>query len=614
MNKLTQKKSVKKKSPPWAVWGSLSSCLVLAMLIFAGCAGAADYIAKGKESTSLVDAEYYYLKAMVLEPNNAKNEKIINEDLIRRYAQLIKKGDDEAYQKALDLEPDNPDIYFARGWYYYYEKKDNQAAIKEWELALKKNPNYPVKNSVQGINIPANAAGKIGLKNLKNDLAVTDMSLNFMLGLAYYELVTRTLVPAAAFSESLDSAIAAFKKGYNLDITEGRHNTKDAKTLYLLYSGDVLVRKGDHAGAVKTYADFVNAKDIDYDKSGISAILQDLRAKEQAIAAYNALAAKGMYYVNARGSDNNDGLSEAKPFKTLAKAVAEAMSSGAETITVIGTLNDAGEKTSDENYVFNLFNGLMIDDGGKDNVTPILITGIPYGPPAKRAALSAAGTQKNCLSVIGKFRFEHIEISGSSKAGLNILVNSEVTLGNGALVKNNSGGGVIINAPKDELKEVLKPGSLILDGGIIENNKRGDFGGGVIVRGLFTMKRGGIRNNTASGTNTFGGGIYIETGEQISITGGDISGNKATGGGGVFVAAGRLTMSGGSVSGNTAEKIGGGLVIFENASLNQTGGSVTGNTAELGGGVFVAKGGAFNQRGGAVRNNKAPKSGDIFRQ
>ncbi|MDR3356285.1 MAG: right-handed parallel beta-helix repeat-containing protein [Spirochaetaceae bacterium] len=296
------------------------------------------------------------------------------------------------------------------------------------------------------------------------------------------------------------------------------------------------------------------------------------------------------YYVSAKGNNDNDGLTEATAFKTLGHAVWEAsFHYDIKTITVIGTLNDASEGGDDEDEVFliNIFTD-----------TPLLIIrGIPGAPAGRRAVLSAADAQKNCVRMRkGVFRFEHIEISGSPKTGLEVSLNAEVTLGPGSVVRNNQDGGVFVSSPKDEYRYNIKSGHLILDGGIIENNKRKFSGGGIYVMGAFTMKRGSVRNNSAISDakgNGVGGGICINSKDTVSIEEGDISGNTAIYGGGIFITEGNVTMRGGSVSGNTA-----------------TGGC---------GGIMVdSTNGTFTQRGGTVKGNKAPSdtrtdTWDIFR-
>jgi hypothetical protein len=343
------------------------------------------------------------------------------------------------------------------------------------------------------------------------------------------------------------------------------------------------------------------------------------------------------FYVSASGNDGNDGLTEATAFKTPNYAIMRAsISDNIKIITIIGTLNERSEGGSDENNVFTIMG--MLD-------TPILITGIPDAPDGRRAVLSATGTRKNCVNIaMGSFRFEHIEISGSSGIGLVIQPESDVTLGPGAMVKNNQGfSGVVVLASGDR-SDISWPGFLTLDGGIIENNQ-GSIGGIFIAGGAFTMKRGSVRNNTAISTEegpSGGGGIYIASNELISIEGGDISGNTADVGGGInIIKSGSVTISGGSISGNTAKSgggginidssdlfikggdisgntavIGGGIGIGPQSSVTMSGGSISGNSATTGAGgvmVYEGDGAIFIQQGGMVSGNRAPDYADIYR-
>jgi hypothetical protein len=189
------------------------------------------------------------------------------------------------------------------------------------------------------------------------------------------------------------------------------------------------------------------------------------------------------------------------------------------------------------------------------------------------------GTQKIGVFVDrGAIRFEHIEISGSPKMGLFVDENSSVTLGPGSVIRNNQGGGVGVFGAGDE----NKAGALTLDGGIVENNKKENSGGGIFVMGAFTMKRGIVRNNTTVPDKdgaAYGGGIYITSSEPVSIEGGDVTGNTADFGGGVFIFKGSVTMTGGTVSGNTATEGGGGVAVYKGATFNQRGGTISGNKA-----------------------------------
>jgi tetratricopeptide (TPR) repeat protein len=513
----------------------------------------------------------------------------------------IRRGDEEAYQKAVAREPDNPEIYYGRGWYYYADSS-NIAAAKEWGLTLEKDPDYALE---QGVTLSAYGAAERGLTNLTKPLDLSGVHLDYLIGAAYLQTVTQGKVPEAEYDEYLEKALAHFQKGYDRDITGEKHNTKDAKVIYLISIGHARNLKGDYDGAMAAYQELADAKDVDYDKSGITATIRELEGKKKAVAAYQALAAKGMYYVSASGSDDNDGLSEETAFKTLAEARLATRVNDIKAITVIGTLNQESEG-GDRDEVFSV---------STYGDASILITGIPHAPGARRAVLSAQGTDKNCVSAIScTIRFEHIEITGSPQAGLEVSVDGEVTLGEGARITGNNDRGVVVYGIKEAFRGLSKPGHLILDGGTIDNNKSEGGGAGVYVGGMFTMKQGSIRKNTVTTERRYGGGVYIDG--SASIEGGEISENEASHGAGVYV-GGKLTLSGGSIIGNEAN-MGGGVRVGEGAAFTQSGGSITKNMAVVTGGVHVDKGGVFTQQGGSVSGNYQTQRffepSDIFRE
>jgi uncharacterized protein YwbE len=78
---------------------------------------------------------------------------------------------------------------------------------------------------------------------------------------------------------TLEKALDSFKKGYEIDIVQKKHNDQNTKALYLAVIGDVLAQMQNYPGAIQYYTELVNARDITLDKSGINAILQDLYAK-----------------------------------------------------------------------------------------------------------------------------------------------------------------------------------------------------------------------------------------------------------------------------------------------------------------------------------------------
>ncbi|MDR1932836.1 MAG: hypothetical protein LBQ57_08460 [Spirochaetales bacterium] len=97
-------------------------------------------------------------------------------------------------------------------------------------------------------------------------------------------------------------------------------------------------------------------------------------------ASRDAETAMRTYYVSAEGNDTNDGLTEAAPFQSLARAVAKAYAADIKRITVIGTLNASSEHHSEAPVAFFI--------PGRGTIT---ITGKPDASEAERAVLCGEG-------------------------------------------------------------------------------------------------------------------------------------------------------------------------------------------------------------------------------
>jgi hypothetical protein len=230
------------------------------------------YFDAGKASSSLAGAEKYYAQALERDPGSAELKKSINADLFRRYLPVIKNGGtegDKAYEKAVAIDPDNADMYYNRG-YDFYVKRGNHAAVPEfWLKALEINPSY----SSSDFNIPPAMVLNIGLRNLKNNLSLKNASLYFMLGIAYHDIVKHKKVSDSEFGGYYEKAADAFKKGYDIDIVQGKNNTQDVKAAYLVFIADVLAKSWNFKEAIDYYRELYNARDITYDKSGVAGIL-----------------------------------------------------------------------------------------------------------------------------------------------------------------------------------------------------------------------------------------------------------------------------------------------------------------------------------------------------
>jgi len=239
------------------------------------------------------------------------------------------------------------------------------------------------------------------------------------------------------------------------------------------------------------------------------------------------------YYVSAKGNNSNNGLSESAPIRDLEYAVQLVRSSDIDRITVIGTLDKYSFTPLRSDTVFSIYHL---------SERQLLITGKPGATGAERAVLSGRDSGVTVVRAFsGNIRFENIEISGGEGeigTGIDIFGSSSVTLGPGAVVRNNRAAGMIISE-----------GTCVIDGGEVRENT----GPGLIIseKGVLTMRSGAIRENRSPNN---GGGVGVLDGGRFTMAGGSITGNRASlSGGGVYVrSGGRFDQTGGTISGNTA--------------------------------------------------------------
>ncbi|GHV85551.1 hypothetical protein AGMMS50230_11590 [Spirochaetia bacterium] len=309
------------------------------------------------------------------------------------------------------------------------------------------------------------------------------------------------------------------------------------------------------------------------------------------------------YYVSAAGSDRSDGLSEETPFRSLFKAMTMAAGGPVKTITVIGTLNETSELSTNKERIF-----LLQGTGDK----PVLICGKNSG--GEPAVLSAAGSKRRVVLVRGTVpvRFENIEISGGEASGegggIGIGPGSSVTLGPGTVIRDNRaeniGGGVLV-APG---------GSLFIEGGRILGNRSAAHGGGVAVvgsKGVILFRDGEISGNQATG----GGGAAVFQGSTFTLSGGIVTDNAADlAGGGIMVNQAEFAMDGGIIRGNNCSGSGGGIALLNQGSFLFTNGEIRENrAAEHGGGIASDDTSSIQVQGGFIAANQAAsRGGGVF--
>ena len=198
---------------------------------------------------------------------------------------------------------------------------------------------------------------------------------------------------------------------------------------------------------------------------------------------------------------------------------------------------------------------------------------------------------------------------------------SKMNIYGGSLCENTvkNGGAVYINSDNIGQDYI---GTVMMYGGVIENNNAEENGGAVYVAGDeyegtgFNLTDGIIRKNSATGN---GGAIFLYIGRGLSVSGGTISENTAENGGGIYsnkkTTAGRPSMvkiSGGVISKNHANELGGGIHLNGariNGNNKFSGCEISENTAKYGGGIYIEFGEIGSFENNIVSGNKAEIDG-----
>ena len=210
----------------------------------------------------------------------------------------------------------------------------------------------------------------------------------------------------------------------------------------------------------------------------------------------------------------------------------------------------------------------------------------------------------------GKLTLENITLDGKKGTYQNcnplIYTTGTLTLEKGAVLQNNHAqyAGSAIQAME---------GSLIMNGGFIQDNETAYNGGGIYLGQAvtFEMTGGTITENHAKASSSSdsgnGGGVYANKGAKLTLSNGaSIENNTAEkNGGGVYAnSSATLTLNGGTIAKNKAEVYGGGVYACSSMTLTLDGGKIQENTAKSsGGGVYVY--GQVTMTSGEISGNKS---------
>ena len=176
--------------------------------------------------------------------------------------------------------------------------------------------------------------------------------------------------------------------------------------------------------------------------------------------------------------------------------------------------------------------------------------------------------------------------------------------------KATSGGGIYAYDNASENKSTLEVEDSLIEGNIVSK-----FGGGIYADNIVDLKKTLISKNEAKN----GGGIYAYPGaspKYTSVTLSDsveVSKNKAESGGGISV-TGNTTLKIGEdskVISNTSGGLGGGVLLNNGAKLSMSG-EISGNEAATkGGGIYTTAAG-LEMKEGKISENTAPHGGGLF--
>lgn len=258
-----------------------------------------------------------------------------------------------------------------------------------------------------------------------------------------------------------------------------------------------------------------------------------------------------------------------------------------------------------------------------------------------------ASAHGGSIAVYGVLNIEGGTITGNTaqEQGGNIFVGKAGTLNiKGGTVEKGAGtkggnlagtgtinliGGKISDGAADNGGNLYVSGNITMSGGTISGGTAVK-GGSVFMDGAadpgaqFTMSGGVIKGGKATGTDNFGGCVYLTrtakdgatTGTaHFTMTGGEISGGSAKRGGNVFV--GRdcsfVLEDGRILNGDASTDVGGNINVT--GKLLVSGGSIEGGKAKQGGNVYVAAGSgstpaaAFELSGGTIGGGEGTTTG-----
>ena len=212
----------------------------------------------------------------------------------------------------------------------------------------------------------------------------------------------------------------------------------------------------------------------------------------------------------------------------------------------------------------------------------------------KKASGSGGG-----IHAIGALTMDHCTVDDNSTTGDSgggVCVSGTAEIKGGSIIAHNeakvSGGGIYAGGGTLTLVNSTVGGEQDYDGTHSTKSKgnKAASGGGIYANNsTLTMTQGSVSCNTAtdSGSNVFGGGIYVGEGSTLTMQNdAKVSGNTAKYGGGVYASGGSLVITSSTIEKCRATQEGGG--IYAKGDVTLTSCTIKGNTGTLAGGGICA--------------------------
>jgi tetratricopeptide (TPR) repeat protein len=188
-----------------------------------------------------------------IDPKNSQAKRIL-EEMRKKKTTLTdtstkpqQQNEEERLKDAINANPNNPKLYWDLAEYYVSQRK-NALAVAEYEKIVEIEPTYRLSQE-DGWKWTASNAAYFGIKS-DEKISINNFSVYLMLAAYYFD------------SASYEKALASYRKGYEIDITNGKNNNKNLQSMYLGAIGLTLDRLGRTDEANSTYKELAKVTTV----------------------------------------------------------------------------------------------------------------------------------------------------------------------------------------------------------------------------------------------------------------------------------------------------------------------------------------------------------------